>query len=104
MHSLTHDFVVRLWSTIAIELPNISHLLNDAEVKVSDEQLIVIFACLRDGFAARIHEVTRAIELADVPRRFSADTIDATHVVAVGNCMRRLLDLPQILRKTRDRR
>ena len=58
----------------------------------------------REEVAARIDEVGRAVEAADVPRRLGADAVAARHEVAVGDGVRRLLELPQVLRQARDRR
>ena len=52
---------------------------------------------------AEVHLViARAVEFADIPRSFGANAIDRAHEIAIRNGVRRLLDLPQILREARD--
>src|SRR5207245_6615013 len=57
------------------------------------------FTALREEVAAGVHEITRAVELTDVPGRFAAHAIDAAHEVAVRDRVRRLLELPEVLRQ-----
>src|SRR5262249_24411535 len=58
----------------------------------------------REEVAARVDEVRRPVEAPDVPRRLRPYTIAAGHEVAVGHRVRRLLELPEILREACDRR
>src|SRR5439155_6896343 len=69
-----------------------------------DDELVFVLAALRQEIPARIHEVARAIELPDVPRRLDADPIDAAHEVAVRHGVRGLLEFPEILRQALHRR
>src|SRR3712207_8378230 len=62
-----------------------------------------LFRSRREEVAARIDEVRRPVELADVPRRLGADAVDRADVVPVRHGVRRLLDLPQVLRQARHR-
>src|SRR6266576_5857463 len=94
---LLDHVVVRLRPAVAEELPRAPDLLDHVEVHLRDDELVLVLAALRQEVAARIHEVARAVELADVPRRLDADPIDTAHEVAVGDGVRGLLQLPEIL-------
>ena len=59
---------------------------------------------VREDLPARIAEVALPVELADVPRRLGPDAVDGADEVAVRDRVRRLLELPQVLRQPRDRR
>ena len=63
----------------------------------------LVFGRRGEEVAARIDEVGRAVEAPDVPRRLGADAVAAGHEVAVGDGVRRLLELPEVLRQARDR-
>src|SRR5690606_38182454 len=67
------------------------------------QQLRLLRRGLRDDLAARVGEVRRAVELADVPGRLGADAVDRGDVVAVGGGVRGLLQFPKILRQPRHR-
>src|SRR5262249_3470333 len=67
------------------------------EVEVGDHQLVLVAARLREDLPARIAEVRLTVELADLPRRFDAYAVDRADEIAVGDGVRRLLELPQIL-------
>ena len=67
-------------------------------------ELVLVLGRRGQEVAARIDEVGRAVEAADVPRRFGADAVAAGHEVAVGDGVRRLLELPQVLRQAGDGR
>src|SRR5436309_850282 len=101
---LPHHVVVRLRPAVAEELPGAADLLDHVEVHLRDDELVFVLAALRQEIAARIDEIARAVELPHVPRRLDADAIDATHEVAVGHGMGRLLELPEILRESFHRR
>src|SRR5467141_3382103 len=81
---LPHHVVVRFRPPVAEKLPGAPHLLDHVEVHLADDQLVLVLAALCQEVAARIHEVTRAVELPDVPWCFGADAIDAAHEVAIG--------------------
>jgi hypothetical protein len=72
------------------------------EVEVGDHQLVVVLAGLGDDLPARVHEVAGAVELADVPGRLGADAVDGADVVAVGDGVGGLLELPQVLAEAGD--
>src|ERR1041385_7910590 len=97
---LPPPILVRLGPPVAEELPGAPDLLDHVEVHLRDDELVFVFAALRQEIAARIDEIARAVELPHVPRRLDADAIDATHEVAVGHGMGRLLELPEILRES----
>src|SRR5947207_4514515 len=97
---LPHHVVVGLGPAVAEELPGAPHLFDHVQVHLGDHQLVLVLAAVRQEVAARVHEIAGAVELADVPRRFRADAIDAAHEVAVGDSVRGLLQFPQILRQS----
>src|SRR6266478_6359906 len=101
---LLDHVVVRLGATIPEELPGPAHLLDHVEVHLRDYELVFVLAAFRQEVSARIHEVARAVELADVPRCLDADPVDAAHEVAVRHRVRGLLELPQVLRQALHRR
>src|SRR5689334_19741157 len=95
---------VRVRTTIAEELPGPADLLDHVEIELAHDQLVLVLAGAVEDLAARIDEVRVAVELADVPRRLGTDAVDRTDEVAVGDRVRGLLELPQVLREAGDRR
>src|SRR6185312_10120682 len=57
-----------------------------------------------DDLAARIDEIGRAVEPADVPRRLGADPVDGADVTAIRGGRGGLFEFPQILAEAGDRR
>src|SRR5690349_11006954 len=103
--SVLHQRPVRVRAAIAEELPGPADLLDHVHVEGAHHQLVLVLAGrAADDLAARIDEVRRPVELADVPRRLGADAVDRADEVAVGDRVRGLLELPQVLREARDRR
>src|SRR5688572_12629755 len=102
--SYGRDGAVGFRPAVAVELPGVAHLLDELEIEVGDDQLVAIAAADRDDLPAGIAEVALAVELADVPGRFVADAIDRADEVPVGNGVRRLLQLPEILGQPGDGR
>src|SRR4030095_16516362 len=94
--------IVSLRSPVAKELPNISNFANLVQIQSGNHQLVRIARRLSDYLAARVAEVALAVELTDVPGLLVADSIDCADEVAVGDCVCRLLELPQIFRKPRN--
>src|SRR5262249_4779166 len=89
---------------IAIELPLNAHFFNHVEVEIGCDQLVFIARSLRNDLSARIAEITLAVEFADVPWPFFADSVDRADEVTVRNGVSRLLKLPQIFRMAGSRR
>ena len=58
----------------------------------------------REEVPARVDDVRRAVEAADVPRRLGADAVRRRDEVAVRHGVRGLLELPEVLREAGDRR
>ena len=56
-----------------------------------------------DDLPARVAEVALPVKLSNVPWLFVADAVNRPDEVAVGDGVRRLLKLPEIFGKTRDR-
>src|SRR5205085_8819800 len=71
------------------------------EAQFRRHQLVLVTAGLRDRLTARVAEVALAVDLADVPRRLVTDAIDRADEEAVRRRVRRLLELPQVLRQPR---
>src|SRR5262245_29619092 len=92
-----HERAVRVRTTIAKELPDRPDFLDQVEIEVGNDDSVLIARGFRDDAPARIAEVAGAVELADVPRRFRADAVDRADEVAVGDGVRGLFELPQIL-------
>src|SRR5512144_1613026 len=104
MSSQLHQLVVGLRTTIAEELPRVSHLTDLVEVELGGDQLRLVTRCGGEELPARIAEVTLPVELADVPRLLVSDAIDRADEIRVRDCVSWLLELPQILRQSRDGR
>src|SRR5262245_41688280 len=94
---------VSLGTAIAVELPHATHFLDHVEVAIGDDELVLVLARDRQHVAARIADVARAIELAEVPGLLRPDAIGRGDEVAVRHRVRWLLELPEILRETLDR-
>src|SRR5687767_12528152 len=97
------DLVVRLRPTVAEELPHLPHLLDLVEIEVGGDDRVAIAGAFGDDLPARVREVAAPVELSDVPRLLVPDAVDSADEVAVGDGVRRLLELPQVLGKTRHR-
>src|SRR5262249_47259261 len=65
---------------------------------------VLVARALGDDLAARRGEVALAVELADRPGLLDADAVDRADPVAVGDGVRGLLELPEVLREPGDRR
>jgi|LakMenEpi03Aug12_release.lakeMendotaPanAssembly.Ray.scaffolds.fasta_scaffold846878_1 hypothetical protein len=92
-------------SAIAEKLPDIADFANHVQIHISHDDVILgSFDALRYKLAARIAEVTLAVELAYPPGVFITWTIDRAHEELVGYGVRRLLDSPQILAQPGDSR
>src|SRR5438270_10544889 len=98
------DSVVRVGAAVAEELPRVAHFANLIEVELRGDEGILVALCDREHLPSRIAEVALPVELADVPRSFESDAVDRADEVAVRDGVRRLLELPQILRQAGHRR
>src|SRR5436853_7479825 len=98
--SESYDPVVRLRPAIAVELPRVANLADLVHVEVRGHERVLIARGDGEHLAARIAEVALAVKLADVPGRFVADAVDGADEVAVGDGVRRLLQLPEIFGKS----
>src|SRR5262245_28754849 len=101
--SLLHESIVGFGAAVAIELPRPPDLLDHLEVEVRGDELALVLAGRHEEIAARIDEVRGAVELADVPGGLRPDAVHRADVIADGHRVRRLLELPQVLRQARDR-
>src|SRR5947207_13976280 len=96
-----YESVIRVRAPVAEELPRVAHLADFIEVELRrDEGVLVAFGD-REHLAARIAEVALPVKLADVPRRLETDPVDGADEVAVRDGVRRLLQLPEVLRESR---
>src|SRR5678816_2773903 len=100
--SVLDQGAVRVGAAIAEELPRPADLLDHVEIERGDDQLVLVLAAAREDLAARVDEVRAAVEPADVPRTLGADAIDRADEVAIGDGVRGLLELPQVLREPGD--
>src|SRR6266481_8911751 len=96
------DFSVGFRAAIAVELPGIADFLDFIEIQLSDKELILVAAGLLDDFAARVAEITLAVEFADFPGGFGADAVDSSDEVGVGDGMGGLLEFPKIFGESGD--
>src|SRR5579859_2403498 len=101
---LCNQALVAVWAPVAEELPGVAHFCDHVEVEIGDHDFVFVAAGLRDDLAARIAEITLAIEFAYIPRRFFPHPVQRSHKVSVGHGVRRLLKLPKVFGKTRDGR
>src|SRR3990172_4714004 len=93
---------VGLRSSIAVELPDPADLLDDVQIHFRGDELVLILAPLRQELAPRVDEVAVAVKLPDAPRFLFPHPVEAAHEVAVRDRVRRLLELPEVLREPGD--
>src|SRR5215470_6792640 len=91
---LGHQWPVAVRTAITEELPDIAHLGNHVQIEVSHHNFILVPARLGDDLTSRIAEVTLAVKLANIPRRFASNSVDRSDKISVRNSMRRLFQLP----------
>src|SRR5437016_9502897 len=92
----SHQTCIRLRPPVPEELPGVPYLADFLQVELRGHQRVFIALGLRQELAARVAEVALSVKLADVPRRLESDAIDRADEVAVGHCVRRLLELPEV--------
>ena len=95
------QLVVCFRAAVAEELPSLANLLDNIKVKVGNEQLILVAACLRDDLTARVAKIALAVKLANLPRLLPTHSIDRSHKIAIRRGMGGLFQLPEILGKPR---
>src|SRR5689334_6029271 len=95
--SCLDQILVGVRAPIAEKLPRLADFLDLIEIQVGDQNFVFIARGAGDDLAARIAEVAGAIEVPDVPGSLSAHAIDGADEVAVGDGMRGLFDLPEVL-------
>src|ERR1700691_3015533 len=61
------DLVVTFRPSVAIELPGCPHILDFVEIKVRDDQLILVATSLRHDLSPGIAEIALAVKFADAP-------------------------------------
>src|SRR5215212_8569782 len=88
---LCDDRLVALRPAVAEELPGIPDLADHVQVKVCDDERVLVPWGLRYELAARVAEVALAVEFAYVPRLLVAYAVDSADEVTVGDGVRRLL-------------
>src|SRR5258708_24108838 len=99
---LLREIAVRFWAAIPVKLPGAADLFDHVEVNVRNDELVLVFTAGGEEVSARIHDVRGPVELADVPGRLGPDAIRGRDEIAVRHGVRRLLELPEILREARD--
>ena len=103
MDSGFHQRFVHVGPAVAEKLPGLADLGDHVEVEIGGEDLVFVARGLREDLAARIAEIARAVEFADVPRRFGADAVDGADEISVGDGVRGLLEFPEIFAQAGDR-
>src|ERR1035438_7482949 len=89
--------LIHVRTAVAEELPGLADFGNHVEIEVGGEDFVFVARRLGEDAAARIAEVTRTVEFADVPGGFDSHAVDGADEVAVGNGVGGLLELPQVL-------
>src|SRR5687767_2719645 len=102
--SQLNEASIRLRPAVSIELPHIPHLANLVEVELRCHELVAIARCLRDELSARITEIALTVELTNTPRLLIADTVDRADKERIRDRVCGLLELPEILRQSGNRR
>src|SRR3974390_1464553 len=95
---LLDELPVRVGPAVAEELPGLADLEDLVEVEVGDDERVLVPGSYRFHLTPRVAEVRLAVELAHVPGLFLADAVDRADEVLVGDRVRGLLELPEILR------
>src|SRR5262249_51928558 len=91
--------LVTLGPSIPEELPHVPHFPNHVQVHVRDDNVILVAFADGQHLPARVAEIALAVELADAPRILKARPINGADEVLVRHGVRRLLELPQVLRQ-----
>src|SRR5206468_12204406 len=99
-----YEIAITVGSAIPEKLPRLADFINEGQIEIGDYQFVLVLRTHRHETAARIAEVRGAVEFPDVPGRFRADAVRGADEIAVGDRVRGLLQLPQILRQSRHRR
>src|SRR5579859_4065044 len=94
---------IHIGTPVTVKLPEITHLTNLVKVQVRGDKGILIARADSQKLAAWAYKVALAIKLSDVPRLLVSNTIDSAKEIAVGYCMGRLLQFPEVLRKAGNR-
>src|SRR5215813_4353888 len=97
---LGNQWLIRIRTAIAEELPCLPDFGNHIEIKVRYHNLILIATGLRNDLAARIAEIALPVKFADSPGLLNSDAINRSNEVSVGNSMRRLFEFPEIFGET----
>src|ERR1051325_8243607 len=92
-------FFVNFRTPVAIELPDVPDFGDLFEIKVGHKEFVLVAARLGDYLSARVAEVTLSVELPDVPGGLGSDPVDRPDEIPVCHRVRRLLELPEILRE-----
>lgn len=91
-------FGVHPRSPVPEELPTIPNFPDKIEIKVGDNDFILIFAAFYHNFTARVYKIARTIETTKLPGLFNPDAIVGSDKDAVGYGLSRLFQLPKVLR------
>src|ERR1019366_3747387 len=96
------EISIHIGPAVTEELPRPPHLGNHVEIQIRRHNLIFVARSFGKNLAPRIAKVTLPIELSDVPGWLCPNTVDGSHEVSICHCVRRLLELPQILAQSSD--
>src|SRR6266498_2928259 len=90
---------IRVRPAVTKKLPGVAHFADQVKIQISDDQRIFVPWAFGNKLPPRIAKITLTVEFADVPGLFMTDAVYGTNEVSIRNCMGRLLQTPQILRK-----
>src|SRR5581483_9563586 len=93
---------VGLRSAVAVKLPGVADFADHVQVEIGDDDVVGVARACGEDAAARIAEVTLAVELADAPGFFPAGSVDGADEVAVGDGVGRLFEFPQVFGQAGD--
>src|ERR1035441_7568113 len=85
MGSGLYQGLIHVGAAVAEELPGFADFGNHIEVEVGGEDFVFVARRLGEDAAARIAEVARAVEFADVPGGFGAHAVDGADEITVGD-------------------
>jgi len=100
---IRNDGSVRIGAAVAEELPGVADLADLVHVEIGDYELILVTRPDSEHLTTRIAEIALAVELADIPWSFGADTIDRSDEITVSDGMCGLFELPEIFAQSGDR-
>lgn len=87
-------FGVHLGPSIPEELPSVADLPDHIQIKVRDDNFILIFTALNKNLSLWIDKIAGTVKLTEFPRFFKAYTIVGADKYTIGHCLGRLFQFP----------